>query len=118
MAFATGMFLMPSDRKEANRPFDWTGYAPMVITLYCFMTGLTDGQREGWSSNYILGLFTVSAFPAAAFVYSQLKSPAPLMELALFRNREFAWAMGVAFIFGQLRDGIMPSQSSANWFRA
>ena len=22
------------------------------------------------------------------------------MELALFRNREFAWAMGVAFIFG------------------
>ena len=100
MAFAAGMFLMPSDRKEANRPFDWTGYALMVITLYCFMTGLTDGQREGWSSNYILGLFTVSAFSAAAFVYSQLKSPAPLMELALFRNREFAWAMGVAFIFG------------------
>ena len=100
LAFAAGMFLMPSDRKEANRPFDWTGYALMVITLYCFMTGLTDGQREGWSSNYILGLFTVSALSAAAFVYSQLKSPAPLMELALFRNREFTWAMGVAFIFG------------------
>ena len=100
MAFAAGMFLMPSDRKEANRTFDWTGYALMVITLYCFMTGLTDGQREGWSSTYILGLFTVSALSAAAFVYSQLKSTAPLMELALFRNREFAWAMGVAFIFG------------------
>ena len=68
LAFAAGMFLMPSDRKEANRPFDWTGYALMVITLYCFMTGLTDGQREGWSSTYILGLFTVSALTAAALL--------------------------------------------------
>ena len=100
LAFVAGMFVMPSDRKEANRPFDWTGYALMVVTLYCFMTALTDGQREGWSSDYILGLFLISALAAGAFFYSQLHSKAPLMEMALFRNREFAWAMGVAFIFG------------------
>ena len=100
LAFGAGMFLMPSVRQEANRPFDWTGYALMVITLYCFMTGLTNGQRDGWSSNYILGLFVVSAFTGAAFFYSQLKSVAPLMEISLFRNREFAWAMAIAFVFG------------------
>lgn len=100
LAFIAGMFVLPSDRKEANRPFDWTGYALMVVTLFCFMTGLTDGQREGWTSDYVLGLFLISALAASAFIYSQLHSSAPIMEMALFRNREFAWAMGVAFIFG------------------
>jgi DHA2 family multidrug resistance protein len=100
IAFAAGMFVLPSDRKESNRPFDWTGYGLMVVTLFCFMTGLTDGQREGWTSSYILGLFLTSVLTALAFIYSQMRSSAPIMELALFKNREFAWAMGVAFIFG------------------
>ena len=100
IAFVAGMFVLPSNRQESNRPFDWTGYGLMVVTLFCFMTGLTDGQREGWTSNYILGLFTISILSAGAFIYSQFKSAAPIMEMSLFRNREFAWAMGVAFIFG------------------
>ncbi|MBC8158031.1 MAG: DHA2 family efflux MFS transporter permease subunit [Alphaproteobacteria bacterium] len=100
IAFAAGMFVLPSDRKDSNRPFDWTGYGLMVVTLFCFMTGLTDGQREGWTSSYILGLFMTSVLAAVAFIYSQMRSSAPIMELSLFKNREFAWAMGVAFIFG------------------
>lgn len=100
LVFVLGLVFMPSDRKETDRPFDWTGYALMVITLFCFMTGLTDGVREGWTSNYILGLFLTSGVAAAAFVWSQRRTDAPLMDLTLFRNREYAWAMGVAFIFG------------------
>ena len=49
IAFVAGMFVLPSNRQETNRPFDWTGYGLMVVTLFCFMTGLTDGQREGWT---------------------------------------------------------------------
>ena len=100
IAFVAGMFVLPSNRQETNRPFDWTGYGLMVVTLFCFMTGLTDGQREGWTSDYIVGLFTILILSASAFICSQFKSAAPIMEMSLFRNREFAWAMGVAFIFG------------------
>ena len=73
------------NRQESNRPFDWTGYGLMAVTLFCFMTGLTDGQREGWTSNYILGLFTISILSAGSFIYSQFKSAAPIMEMSLFR---------------------------------
>ena len=64
IAFVAGMFVLPSNCQESNRPFNWTGYGLMVVTLFCFMTGLTDGQREGWTSNYILGLFTISTLSA------------------------------------------------------
>ena len=50
IAFVAGMFVLPSNRQESNRPFDWTGYGLMVVTLFCFMTGLTD------SSDIVRGL--------------------------------------------------------------
>ncbi len=99
-AFLLGLVFMPSERSEASHPFDWTGYLLIGCALFCFMTALTDGLRKGWVSDYILGLAALGALTATAFVISQFRHGPTLLDLSLFRNRQFAIAALVAFIFG------------------
>ena len=122
IALMAGLVFMPSVRSETRQPFDWTGYVLVVIALFCLMTGLTDGQREGWTSNYTLGLFLTAVVAGAAFIGSQMRPGAKLLDLTLFRDRQFATAMLVVFtvgignfviiyavpVFGQLVQGMTP----------
>ena len=100
LAFGMGIFFMPSVRKEGGQRFDWTGYVLLTVALFCIMTGLTDGQRMGWVSDYTSGLFAVAVLSGGAFLYSQLRGGETLIDVSLFRNRQFALASIIAFTFG------------------
>jgi MFS family permease len=64
------------------------------------MTAIADGQRQGWMSNEIVGLFCVAAAAAIGFVVSQLRPGAGLLDMSLFRNPQFASAALIALFFG------------------
>jgi EmrB/QacA subfamily drug resistance transporter len=100
VAFGAGLVFMPSNRDAKEQPFDWTGYGLIIVTLYCVMTGLTDGQRDGWVSNTIVSYFVVAAVAAVAFLRSQLRRGATLVDLNLFKNREYTSIIIITLIFG------------------
>ncbi len=100
VAFGAGLVFMPSYRDAREQPFDWTGYGLIIVTLYCIMTGLTDGQRDGWVSNTIVSYFVVAAVAAIAFLRSQLRRGSTLVDLSLFRNREYTSIIIITLIFG------------------
>ena len=100
IAFVLGLIFMPSHRAAKGQPFDWSGYALVLIALYCVVTGLTDGQRDGWTSTRIVGLFAAAFIASAGFLVSQMRARETLVDLSLFRNREFTAIIVITMIFG------------------
>lgn len=100
IAFVLGLVFMPANRAARKHPFDWTGYALVLIALYCVVTGLTDGPRDGWTSNRIVALFVAAFLASAGFLVSQMRARETLVDLSLFRNREFVAIIVITMIFG------------------
>jgi len=91
---------VPQTRSEERAPFDWVGYGLLVTAVYCILTGLTEGERFGWSSGYIVMLFVVGTGSAVALVFSQLRDGPTLIDLSLFKHRQYALIAVIAFVFG------------------
>jgi EmrB/QacA subfamily drug resistance transporter len=91
---------MPSVRIKDRGPFDWLGYVLLVVTVYCLITGLTEGNSEGWTSGYILGLFGVGIGSGIVLILSQLRDRPTLIDLSLFGYKQYAMTALIAFVFG------------------
>ncbi len=91
---------VPSVRSKEKVPFDWTGYVLLVICVYCLITALTEGVREGWTSTYILGLFAAGITSGAALIVTQLQDRPTLIDVSLFEHKQFAMTALIAFVFG------------------
>ena len=56
-ALLLGSQLLPEREESGVRAnFDWTGFVLLSVALACLMSGLSSGQREGWTSGSILTL--------------------------------------------------------------
>ena len=64
--------------------------------------GIVRGNPAGWDSGEVLGSLIAGAVLLAAFIIWELRHPAPLLPLRLFRDRSFSVAniVGFAFSFG------------------
>ena len=96
-----GSLLMPEREETARRAdFDWLGFALLCTTMSCLLTGLSNGQREGWGSDFILGSLAVAAGAGIAFLVWELRVPTPLVSLRVLAVGPFAAAACVAVVFG------------------
>ncbi|MGZ9014557.1 MAG: DHA2 family efflux MFS transporter permease subunit [Burkholderiales bacterium] len=96
-----GSIFMPQREDAAARArFDWTGLVLLSVALACLLTGLSNGQREGWYSDYILTLVTIAGGAAIAFLAWELHTPQPLVDLRVLANGQFSCAATVAVMFG------------------
>ncbi|MBS0546935.1 MAG: DHA2 family efflux MFS transporter permease subunit [Proteobacteria bacterium] len=101
LAAILGMLFMPTRPfpKEIP-PFDWLGFGLLCLGLLGLMTGIADGQREGWSSDTIVLRLCVGAISSVAFVLWELYTPRAMLDVRIFANLEFSAAATIAFIFG------------------
>src|SRR4030081_1912728 len=101
IAAVMGLMFMPT-RAIPNRipPFDWLGFALLCAGLFGLMTGIADGQREGWASDVIVLRLVIGAVAGVAFVLWELHTPRALLDVRIFANLEFSAAALIAFIFG------------------
>ncbi len=101
LAFAMGLLFVPvmRPRRRIVR-FDALGYLLLGTSLFCVMTAIASGQRDGWHSNGILGLFALAIAAGGGFILSQFRRGAGLLDMTLFSNARFASAVSVAFVFG------------------
>ena len=100
LALGMGIVFMPSVRKPGGQAFDWMGYVLINVALFCCMTALTDGQREGWVSNYTTGYGLIALAAGVGFVLWQARGGETLIDVSLFWNRNFALCAMIAFTFG------------------
>ena len=101
LAVVLGTLFMPTrDESSTRLPFNWIGYGLVVGAIVCSMTAIANGTRDGWSSDKILLLGAMSLGLSVAFVISQLRSSAPILDFAVFQHRQFAAAAALGLVFG------------------
>jgi len=101
VAILLGSLFMPErDETETRASFDWAGFLLLSTSLACLLVGLSNGQREGWYSGYILILLGLAVVAAVAFLAWELRASQPLVDLRVLANARFTAAAAVAFIFG------------------
>ncbi len=62
--------------------------------------GIVRGNDAGWSSLEVVGSLLLGTVLLFAFVLWELRAPAPLLPLRLFRDRSFTIANVVGLVFG------------------
>jgi EmrB/QacA subfamily drug resistance transporter len=101
LAAALGLVFMPTRPiPRVIPPFDWLGFGLLCVALAGLMTGIADGQREGWASGVIVTRLCVGAAAGVAFVLWELHTPRAMLDVRIFANLEFSAAALIAFIFG------------------
>ena len=66
------------------------------LTLGSLTYALIEANNHGWTSPLILGLFATAAVAGALFLWTELRSTSPMLQLRFFRNRTFAAAATIA----------------------
>src|SRR5690606_27917329 len=101
IAILLGSLFLPGPEGDGKRArFDATGFVLLSVTVAALLTGLSNGQREGWNSDFVLALFTLTAVCGGAFLAWSLHADSPLVDLRVFSNTRFAAASAVAVIYG------------------
>jgi len=101
LAAVMGLVFMPTRPIPREiPPFDWLGFALLCASLFGLMTGIADGQREGWSSDVIVLRLLSGTAAGVVFVLWELHTPRALLDVRIFANIEFSAAALIAFIFG------------------
>jgi EmrB/QacA subfamily drug resistance transporter len=84
-------------RDPRPRTFDLPGQLLFVAAVGAFAFGVIEGPRAGWLSAQILALFAAAAVALTAFVRVERRSPDPMMDLTLFRDRTYSLAIVTIF---------------------
>jgi MFS transporter, DHA2 family, multidrug resistance protein len=95
---ATIMAADLSDRR--SRRLDLPGLVTMATGVVTLLLALSQGNREGWSSHYILWLFTIAGVSLAFFLLIELCIREPLVNLRLYRNPTYSVATVVGGLLG------------------
>ena len=81
---------------EAGR-LDWLGFLLGGLGLGATMYAVMEGPDLGWSSPQIMVPGLAGIAMLAVFVWHELRTPAPMVDLRLISNRLFFGVMRVAF---------------------
>jgi EmrB/QacA subfamily drug resistance transporter len=100
---AVAPWLLRESRADvAHRHFDISGAITVTSSLMLLVYAVTRTSESGWGNTTTLILLAGSALLLAAFTAIELRSPAPLLRLGIFRNRTLAAANGIAVLVGSI----------------
>ena len=108
ITFAIAVLYVDESRaSSAVRQLDLPGLATSALALFALIYALIEGNVKGWTSPMITGAFAVAAVAAAAFGAIEARTGNPMVDLRMFRRREFSggtgtmmiWAFGILGIY-------------------
>jgi EmrB/QacA subfamily drug resistance transporter len=94
-------------RQDTAKSYDVLGTSTFVLGLTGLVYGVSRGGISGWNDGLVLGALIVAAVLLPVWVLIESRSRAPMLELALFKNRLFAAASAASFLNGLARFALM-----------
>lgn len=84
--------VVPTYQRQTPEPIDVRGSVLFALGLGLLVLALIQGPELGWASGWIIGSFGAGAVLLVAFVLAQLRTPAPLLDVRLFRSNALSVA--------------------------
>ena len=103
----SALILRELARRDSVRGFDLGGTVTFVCGLTGLVYGISRGGISGWDDPLVIGSLIAAAVLLPLFVAIEHRGRAPMLDLAIFRNRMFAAATGAAFINGLSRFALL-----------
>ena len=105
-AIAT-LVLVPESRASVIGRMDLLGIAASITGITLLVWAIIEAPHHGWTSTVTLGAVALSIVVLTGFVFWELRTDYPILDLRLFRNRRFslpalAIAIGYFSMFGFL----------------
>ncbi|MCB0860443.1 MAG: MFS transporter [Solirubrobacterales bacterium] len=99
LAVMAATFVVRESRDTTvGRKVDYTGVAIATVSLTALVLALIEGNSWGWNSTAIISLIAVSIISLVAFIFTENRVTAPIIEFGLFKSRNFIGSVVVAFI--------------------
>jgi EmrB/QacA subfamily drug resistance transporter len=100
-------YVSESRESSAVRRLDVPGLVTSAVTLFALTYALIEGNVRGWTSPLILGAFALAAAGLVAFLAIESRTARPMVDLTMFRSRQFSggvvtmmiWAFGILGIY-------------------
>src|SRR5512132_2675061 len=91
----------PAYLKRVAGSIDYWGMGLLVVGIGALQYVLDKGQQDDWFSNrVILALSIISAVTLVTLIFQQLRSPNPLVDLRLFKDRTYAVGVFLMTVLG------------------
>ena len=102
LALFAGIVFMKNEKagERMSRPFDPWGYLFLSMALISGLLALSEGQAEGWNSTYIQSCLALSIIGLTMFIAVESTVSHPLLDLTLFKFRNFTLCMILAIFRG------------------
>src|SRR5690625_3194614 len=98
--FLITTFITPTP-KEKRKPVDWPGLILLATTVLSFQIVLERGETEDWfDTTYVIVLAFTAAISLILFIWQELRTAFPVVNLRIFRIRSFSVGMVLRLFFG------------------
>ncbi len=96
-----GAWIYIPESRDSNAPrLDVVGATLVVVGVSSLVYGIIEQPALGWTNSTVLASLVTGASLIAGFTMWQLRSRSPLVDLRLFLNPRFTWAVLVGMIMG------------------
>jgi len=90
--------ILPAETARTGQTFDIRGAALSGLSLFALLLALSEGQTWGWTSPATLAFIGLALVLGGLFVLAERASVQPLIDLALFRIRPFAFGLASVIV--------------------
>ncbi|MCG2621875.1 MFS transporter [Arthrobacter sp. I2-34] len=97
-ALVLTLFRAQEAKVAEGRRLDLWGQITLALGLILVLFGLVQGPEDGWGSTHVVASLAAGAALLAVFVVIELRVQSPLLDLRVFRNRQFTVASIVAVV--------------------
>lgn len=99
IALAVAAVTLPAEEiRQQRHTVDLLGLLTMASFVVSLLLAVSQAREYGWDAAYILTLLTVAAVSLLAFVVAELTYEAPLVNLRIYANFQFALASVITFL--------------------
>ncbi|MDR6910688.1 EmrB/QacA subfamily drug resistance transporter [Rhodococcus fascians] len=107
LVLVAALACVPESRAEHVGKYDPVGIVLSLTGITVVVWAIIEAPHNGWLSPASIGAYTAGCVALAAFVWWELRTPSPVLDLNLFRIRRFslpalAIAVGYFSMFGFL----------------
>ncbi len=103
VTFLFAWIVLKRTERKVIHTFDKWGLITLSSFLVLLFVGISSGNApwnaEGWTSSFTLMSFLISGVSLILFLYIELSHPFPIVDLRIFRERNFLMGNIVLFIF-------------------
>ena len=94
IAFISGWFLVPKSKDPEQGRLDPPGAILSIIGISSLVFGLIQAPEKGWAAPQTLIAFAIAFVVLTLFVFWELHTDEPMLDIRFFRNRSFSTGSG------------------------